>query len=188
LAWVRGVNTLLPAGAAVLWAQEVDAAFHARYAARERHYRYVLFNHPVRPTFNRTRVGWFHLPLDVGRMRAAAQHLIGEHDFSAFRSAECQAKSPVRELRRLDIRSNGDYVVFELAANAFLYHMVRNIIGCLVYVGKGKYPSEWLGEVLARRDRGLAAPTIEAAGLYLVDVIYDASWKLPALTRSAWFA
>ena len=186
-AWVRGVNALLPEGVAVLWAQPVGAEFHARYAARERCYRYVLLNHPVRPALNRARVGWFHLPLNVGRMRAAAQHLLGEHDFSAFRSAECQARSPVRELRRLDIRSSGDYAVFDLAANAFLHHMVRNIVGCLVYVGKGKHPPEWLGEVLARRNRAVAAPTIEAAGLYLADVIYDAAWQLPVRARKEWF-
>jgi len=185
-AWVRGVNTLLPAAAAVLWAQPINDEFHARYAARERRYRYVLLNHPVRPALNRTRLGWFHLPLDIERMRTAAQHLIGEHDFSAFRSAECQAKSPVRELRRLDIRGSGDCIVFEFAANAFLHHMVRNIVGCLVYVGKGKHPPAWAGEVLAGRDRTRAAPTIEAAGLYLTEVIYDAAWQLPA-PRGAWF-
>ena len=187
-AWVRGVNALLPDGAAVLWARPVGDGFHARYAARERRYRYVLLNHPVRPALERARVGWFHLPLDIERMRAAAQPLLGERDFSAFRSAECQARSPVRELRRLDIRRRGDHIVFEFAANAFLHHMVRNIVGCLVYVGKGKHPPAWVGEVLAGRDRGLAAPTFDAAGLYLTEVIYDAAWQLPAATRGAWFA
>ncbi|HUO44901.1 MAG TPA: tRNA pseudouridine(38-40) synthase TruA [Burkholderiales bacterium] len=186
-AWVRGVNTLLPAGAAVLWMREVGADFHARHSARERRYRYLLLNHPVRPALNRARVGWFHLPLDVERMRTAARLLLGEHDFSAFRSAECQARSPVRELRRLEVLRHGDYVVFELAANAFLHHMVRNIVGCLVYVGKGKHPPEWLGEVLAGRDRRLAAPTFDAAGLYLTEVIYDAAWQLPE-ARGAWLA
>jgi tRNA pseudouridine38-40 synthase len=187
-AWVRGVNTLLPAGAAVLWSCEIDADFHARYSARERRYRYVLLNHPVRPALNRARVGWFHSPLDIERMQAAAQYLIGEHDFSAFRSAECQAKSPVREMRGLDIYKSDDYVVFELTANAFLHHMVRNIVGCLVYVGKGKHPPQWLGEVLASRDRASAAPTIDASGLYLANVIYDAAWQLPVTARREWFA
>jgi len=186
-AWVRGVNTLLPAGAAVLWAREVSADFHARYSARERRYRHVLLNHPVRPALNRARVGWFHLSLNIERMQAAAQCLIGEHDFSAFRSAECQAKSPVREMRKLDIYKSDDYVLFELTANAFLHHMVRNIVGCLVYVGKGKHPPEWLGEVLASRDRRSAAPTIDASGLYLANVIYDAAWKLPVAARREWF-
>jgi tRNA pseudouridine38-40 synthase len=187
-AWVRGTNALLPAGVAVTWARPVADDFHARYSARERSYRYVLLNHPLRPALDCGRVGWFHLPLDLDRMRAAAHHLLGEHDFSAFRSAECQAKSPVRELRRLEIRRSGDYVAFELAANAFLHHMVRNIVGCLVYVGKGRHPPAWLGEVLAGRDRKLAAPTLDAAGLYLVQVSYDAKWELPQAARSTWFA
>jgi tRNA pseudouridine38-40 synthase len=187
-AWVRGTNALLPEGAAVLWAHLVAAEFHARYSAYERCYRYVLLNHPLRPAVNHGRVGWFHLPLDLDRMRAAAQQLVGEHDFSAFRSAECQAKSPVRELRRLEIRKSGDYVVFDLAANAFLHHMVRNIVGSLVYIGKGKYDPAWMGEVLASRDRKLAAPTLEAAGLYLAHVGYDAKWGLPHAARGVWFS
>jgi tRNA pseudouridine38-40 synthase len=186
-AWVRGTNTSLPAGAAVTWMQPVPADFSARYAALERHYRYVLLNHLVRPAVNDARVGWFHVPLDIDSMREAALVLLGEHDFSAFRSAECQAKSPVRELRRLDVRKSGDYVVFDLAANAFLHHMVRNIVGSLVYVGKGRHDPAWLAAVLASRNRALAAPTLEAAGLYLVDVSYDAKWGLPARARRAWF-
>ena len=186
-AWVRGTNALLPAGAAVTWARPVAQEFHARYSAHERCYRYVLLNHPLRPAVNVGRVGWFHLPLDLDCMRAGAQFLLGEYDFSAFRSAECQAKSPVRELRRLDVRKSGDYVVFELAADAFLHHMVRNIVGCLVYVGKGKHDPAWVGEVLASRDRRLAAPTSDAAGLYLAHVSYDAKWGLPQAARSVWF-
>jgi tRNA pseudouridine38-40 synthase len=147
----------------------------------------VLLNHPVRPVLNYGHVGWFHLPLHIERMQTAAQYLLGEHDFSAFRSVECQAKSPVREMRKLDIYKSDDYVVFELTANAFLQHMVRNIVGCLVYVGKGKHRPEWLGEVLASCDRRLAAPTIDAAGLYLTNVIYDAAWQLPAAARQEWF-
>jgi tRNA pseudouridine38-40 synthase len=186
-AWVRGTNALLPAGAAVIWARPVAAEFHARYSAHERCYRYVLFNHPVRPAVNHGRVGWLHLPLAVERMRAGALHLLGKHDFSAFRSAECQAKSPMRELRRLDIRKSGDYMVFELAADAFLHHMVRNIVGCLVYVGKGKRDPAWIASVLAGRDRKLAAPTLDAAGLYLTHVSYDAKWGLPQAARNVWF-
>ena len=186
-AWVRGTNTYLPAGAAATWAQPVPAEFNARYCAKERCYRYVLLNHPVRPAVNQGRVGWFHAPLDISRMCEAAPYLVGEHDFSAFRSAECQAKSPVRELRRLAVRKSGEYVVFELAANAFLHRMVRNIVGCLVHVGKGRRDPAWIGEVLASRDRALAAPTMEAAGLYLAHVSYDAKWGLPQLARRAWF-
>ena len=186
-AWVRGASALLPAGVAVIWAQPVAAEFHARYSAHARCYRYVLLNHPVRPAINHGRVGWFHLPLDVENMRVAARPLLGEHDFSAFRSAECQAKSPVRDLRHLDIRRSGDYLVFELVANAFLHHMVRNIVGCLVYVGKGRHDPAWLASVLASRDRKLAAPTLEAAGLYLAHVGYDAKWGLAQAARRAWF-
>ncbi|MBM3359063.1 MAG: tRNA pseudouridine(38-40) synthase TruA [Betaproteobacteria bacterium] len=179
-AWVRGVNSLLPEGCAVIWSREVAHEFHARYAAVSRCYRYVLLNHPVRPAAEAARVGWFHLPLDLGRMRSAAQLLVGEHDFSAFRSAECQARTPVRRISRIGIERRGEYVVFELCANAFLHHMVRNIVGCLIYVGKGRYPPEWLGEVLAGRDRNAAAPTFEAAGLYLAQVTYEPRWGLPS--------
>ncbi|HEV8517584.1 MAG TPA: tRNA pseudouridine(38-40) synthase TruA [Burkholderiales bacterium] len=186
-AWVRGTSALLPQGAAVIWAQPAAAEFHARYSAYERCYRYVLLNHPVRPAINQGRVGWVHLPLDIESMRAAARHLIGEHDFSAFRSAECQAKSPVRDLKHLDIRGSGDYIVFELVANSFLHHMVRNIVGSLVYVGKGRHDPAWLASVLASRDRKLAAPTLEAAGLYLARVGYDAKWGLVQAVRRAWF-
>ena len=186
-AWVRGTNALLPSAAVVTWMHEVPADFNARYAALERRYRYVLLNHPVRPALNQSRVGWFHAELDITSMRAAAALLTGEHDFSAFRSAECQAKSPVRDLRRIEITRSGDYIVFELTANAFLHHMVRNIVGSLAYVGKGKYAPEWIAQVLVSRDRALAAPTFDAAGLYLVHVSYDAKWGLPQRARRTWF-
>ena len=182
-AWVRGVNALLPAGCAVNWSRVVAPEFHARYSATARSYRYLLLNHPVRPALDAGRAGWFHAPLDIERMQRAARQLLGEHDFSAFRSAECQARTPVRTLTRLDVRRRGDHVVFDVRANAFLHHMVRNIVGCLVYVGKGKYPPEWLGEVLAGRDRARAAPTFEAAGLYLAGVEYEARWGLPEAPR-----
>lgn len=183
-AWVRGVNALLPSACAVSWSREVAQDFHARYSALARCYRYVLLNHPVRPAADQARVGWFHARLDLEKMQRAARLLIGEHDFSAFRSAECEARTPVRALERLDIVRRGDYVIFEFRANAFLHHMVRNLVGCLVYVGKGKYPPEWLGEVLAGRDRSRAAPTFEAAGLYLFRVVYESSWGLPDAARS----
>jgi tRNA pseudouridine38-40 synthase len=182
-AWVRGVNALLPAGCAVYWSYAVAPDFHARYSAISRCYRYLLLNHPVRPALDEGRTGWFHLPLETERMQRAARLLIGEHDFSAFRSAECQARTPVRTVTRLDVTRRGDHVVFDVCANAFLHHMVRNIVGCLVYVGKGKHPPEWLGEVLGARDRARAAPTIEAAGLYLARVEYEARWGLPDAPR-----
>jgi len=186
-AWVRGVNALLPAACAVTWSKPVPDDFHARFSALGRGYRYLLLNHPVRPAADQGRVGWFHLPLDLEKMRIAAQRLIGEHDFSAFRSSECQARSPVRRLTRLDIARHGDHLVFEFGANAFLHHMVRNIVGSLVYVGKGKYPPDWVGAVLAGRDRRRAAPTFEAAGLYLCRVSYDSRWSLPEAPRRTIF-
>ncbi|HEY0337536.1 MAG TPA: tRNA pseudouridine(38-40) synthase TruA [Burkholderiales bacterium] len=178
-AWVRGVNGSLPSGLAVIWAQEVGHDFHARYSARRRAYRYVLLNHGVRPAAAHGRVGWFHLPIDVDSMAAAARLLTGEHDFSAFRSSECQARSPVRTLHSIEIERHGIYVVFDLCANAFLHHMVRNLVGTLIYVGKGKHAPCWAAEVLASRDRARAAPTFEAAGLYLTRVEYDEQWSLP---------
>ncbi len=178
-AWVRGANAQLPDAIAVQWARPVDGEFHARYAATSRTYAYVVYNHPVRPAVFAGKTGWFHLPLDVARMRAAAGALVGEHDFSAFRSAECQAKSPVRELMRAAVEQRGEYIVFEFTANAFLHHMVRNLVGCLVYVGKGAHPPEWIAQVLAGRDRSRAAPTFGPEGLYLTRVAYPEHWSLP---------
>lgn len=178
-AWVRGANAFLPDGVAVLWAQPVDADFHARFSAISRSYRYDLLNHPVRPALNAGQVGWCHAPLDVARMQQAAALLVGEHDFSAFRAAECQAKSPVRVLKQLNVSRQGNLIVFELTANAFLHHMVRNIVGALVYVGQGKNPPEWIADLLQQRDRTRAAPTFAAAGLHLCHVEYDAKWDFP---------
>ena len=182
-AWVRGANSLLPASIAVQWAVQVAGDFHARHSAASRSYRYVLYNHPVRPALLAGLVGWFHLPLDPGSMRRAARSLPGEHDFSSFRSAECRAKTPVRMMERAEVRASGPYILFDFTANAFLHHMVRNIVGSLVYVGKGEHPPQWLAELIAARDRRLAAPTFAAAGLYLSEVGYDARWGLPAFPR-----
>jgi tRNA pseudouridine38-40 synthase len=186
-AWVRGVNTLLSQAVAVQWAVPVVDDFHARYSAVSRTYRYVLYNHPVRPALQHGRVGWFPLPLDPVAMREAAAHLAGEHDFSAFRSSECQAKTPVRTLWTWAIEQRGVHLIFEFTANGFLHHMVRNIIGCLVYVGKGKHPPNWLAEVLASRDRRQAAPTFSPGGLYLAAVEYAPGWKLPAFSPNLIF-
>lgn len=178
-AWVRGANALLPDGIAILWASQVPHEFHARYCAVERCYLYILLNHPVRPGLGSGNIGWFHEPLDLESMRSAAQMLVGAHDFSAFRAAECQALSPVRNLTKLDIQRHGDIIVYEIRANAFLHHMVRNIVGCLVYVGKGKHSPEWIKVLLGARNRTAAAPTFPAAGLYLAGIRYDAKWNLP---------
>lgn len=178
-AWVRGANSLLPAGIAVQWAAPVAEDFHARYSAVSRTYRYVLYSHAVRPALLAGRAGWFHLPLDLEKMREAATCLVGEHDFSSFRSSECQAKSPVRVMESAVIRASGAYLLFDFTANAFLHHMIRNIVGCLVYVGKGKHPPAWIPELIAARDRRRAAPTFSAEGLYLFGVRYDSRWNLP---------
>lgn len=177
-AWVRGVNAHLPGSVAVRWAQPVPAEFHARFSARGRRYRYLLLNRAERPGLMAQRVGWFHRPLDVQAMACAASSLLGEHDFSAFRSIECQAKSPIKVLRRADVARHGDLLVFDFEASAFLHHMVRNLVGALVYVGKGAHPPIWLGELLAGRDRARAAPTFEACGLYFAGVDYDPVWQL----------
>jgi tRNA pseudouridine38-40 synthase len=179
-AWVRGVNALLPPAVSVRWAREVAPEFHARFCAEARRYRYLLLNRPVRPGLAAGRAGWYYAPLDLEAMQAAANLLLGEHDFSAFRAAECQAKTPVRTLTELNIRRVNDLLVFDLRANAFLHHMVRNIIGGLVYVGKGKHPPAWMGEILAGRDRKFAAPTFAPDGLYLSGVEYAAKWGIPA--------
>ncbi len=180
-AWVRGANALLPDSIAVRWAHPVPDEFHARFSAHGRSYRYLLLNRAVRPAIQAGKVGWFHAPLDVTLMQAAAQHLLGEHDFSAFRAAECQAKSPVKHLLQLDIRRQGEMLIFDVSADAFLHHMVRNMVGCLVYVGKGKYPPDWLADVLAGRERSLAAPTFAPDGLYLRRIKYEAKWGLPQI-------
>ena len=179
-AWVRGTNTYLHEAARVLWAKPVPDDFHARYGARSRTYRYLLMSEPVAPAILRGRVGWFHRPLDADAMARAAEILEGEHDFSAFRDAECQAKSPVRTLSRAGVERQGNLVVFTFRANAFLHHMVRNLVGTLVYVGAGRQPASWVGELLEKRDRRLAAPTFMADGLYLTHVEYDPGLAFPA--------
>jgi tRNA pseudouridine38-40 synthase len=178
--WVRGTNTYLDPHARVLWASEVAADFHARYSARGRTYHYLLMNEPVAPALLHGRVGWFHRPLDAEAMAAEARALLGEHDFSSFRDAQCQAKSPVRELRHASVERRGNLVVFRFTANAFLHHMVRNIVGALVYVGCGREPRGWLTELLGKRDRREAAPTFAPDGLYLTGVEYDQAYGLPA--------
>lgn len=178
-AWVRGVNAFLPEAIAVLWSRPVAPEFHARFSALSRTYRYRLVNRPVRPGLDARHVGWHHAPLDVGAMRRAARVLVGEHDFSAFRAAECQAKTPVRTMHSITIDRSGDEIHFVLRANAFLQHMVRNIVGSLVYVGAGKHPPAWIGQLLQMRDRTKAAPTFAPEGLYLERIEYDPIWALP---------
>ena len=180
-AWVRGVNALLPSSVVVLWAHAVEDEFHARFSAQARSYSYYLFCRPVRSALQHGKVGWFHQALDIEKMREAAAYLLGEHDFSAFRASACQAKSPVKNMAQLSIQQQGELIRLDLTANAFLHHMVRNIVGCLVYVGKGKHEPQWMQQVLDGRERSLAAPTFAPDGLYLRRITYDKKWGLPQI-------
>lgn len=182
--WVRGTNRYLPGDIAVQWCASVPAAFHARNSARGRRYRYLLLEAPVRPALEAASCGWAFRPLDGERMQRAAQLLIGEHDFSAFRSADCQAQSPVKHMRSIALHRQGAYWRFDFEASAFLHHMVRNIMGCLVAVGTGSREVAWMQAVLDARDRRLAAPTFAAQGLYFVGPIYDEALGLPSHTAA----
>lgn len=183
-AWVRGVNAHLPPAVAVLWSHPVGDDFHARFSARARSYAYRLVNRPVRPALQLHRAGWHPLPLDLRAMREAAAVLEGEHDFSSFRSSECQARSPIKTLSRASVEVDGDVIGFGFEANAFLHHMVRNLVGCLVAVGAGRRPVAWMREVLEARDRTRAAPTFAPQGLYLARIDYDARFGLPEFGRA----
>lgn len=177
--WVRGLNTYLPPSIRVQWAQPVQADFHARFSARARHYVYRLHQHAVPTPFATGRAGWVFQPLSLELLQAAAAAFVGTHDFSAFRSAECQAKNPVRDLQALEVRQQGEYFIFYFRANGFLHHMIRNIMGVLVAIGAGKKPVGWVAELLASKNRQYAAPTFSPAGLYLVRADYDSVWGLP---------
>ena len=179
-AWVRGVNAHLPAAIAVRTVTRVSDDFHARYGASRRRYRYLLYSSPVRHPLLAGRSGWTFRELDDARMREAAVLLAGEHDFSAFRSSECQAASPVRRLEPIAIRRHGPLLLFDFAGNAFLHHMIRNIMGSLLMIGDGRRPVAWLAEVLASRDRRRAAPTFEPHGLYLDGALYEPRFGVPS--------
>ena len=178
-AWVRGVNAQLPDGIAVRWARGVPDEFHARFSARRRTYHYLLLNRFERPALLAGRVGWCHRELDLDAMREATAALVGEHDFSSFRSAQCQAKSPVKSLERAEVERDGALFLFTFRANAFLHHMVRNIVGALVLVGQRRQAPAWIAELLAMRDRTHAAPTFMPDGLYLSGIEYDPRFGLP---------
>jgi len=180
--WVRGVNAFLPRDIAIQWAREMPDSFHCRASATARRYVYALLESPVRPSVEAGRVGWVYRPLNLSAMQQAATYLQGEHDFSSFRAAACQALSPVKTLTRLDISQRGAYWHFEFEANAFLHHMIRNLMGCLVVVGQGFQPPEWILQVLAARDRKAAAPTFSPDGLYFMGPVYPAHWGLPDRT------
>lgn len=187
--WVRGTNRYLPRDIAVQWARRVPDTFHARNSAWGRRYRFVVLESAVRPALEVGLVGWVFRPLDGDAMRAAAALLLGEHDFTSFRAANCQSPTPVKTLRSLAITRRGAYWCFEFDANAFLYHMVRNVMGCLVAVGQGRHRPGWIADVLNARSRDAAAPTFPPDGLYFVGPYYDAAYDIPAHTPAMdWMA
>ena len=180
-AWVRGTNTWLPPDVAVLWARYVGGGFHARFLALRRRYRYVIVNRSARPALLAGRAGWEYRPLDARLMHLGAQCLTGEHDFSSFRAAGCRAKHPVRRVHRIEVVREGERIVIDVHANAFLQHMVRNIVGTLLEVGAGERDPDWVASVLAARDRRVAGVTAAPCGLYLVGVDYSEATGIPAV-------
>lgn len=179
-AWMLGTTTHLPAAVCVRWCQQVPDDFSARFSARARHYRYRILNRPVRPALHRQYLSWELRALDAGAMHRAAQALLGEQDFSAFRTVQCQAPHARRDLQRISVTRDGDEVIVDVQANAFLHHMVRNIVGSLLEVGCGAQAEDWIAELLAGRDRSVAGPTAPAAGLVFLGPLYPPEWQLPA--------
>ena len=185
--WVRGTNRFLPSDVAVQWALPGGAAFHARNSAKGRRYRFIVLDSPVRPAIETGLCGWSFRPLDGDAMRRAAECLIGTHDFSAFRSSHCQSRTPVKTLRSIEISRRGAYWRIDVDGNAFLHHMVRNLVGCFVMIGSGRERFSWMAEVLASRSRDAAAPTFPAEGLYFVGPYYDSALEIPdAPTAADW--
>lgn len=178
-AWLQGSNTHLPDDIRISWIKPVDTSFHARFSAFARQYRYVIFNRPVRSAVLSGRVTWERKPLDSNIMQLAAQALVGEHDFSSFRASECQAKHARRHLHMIEVSRRGDMVFIDIKANAFLHHMVRNMAGTLMQVGRGDAPAEWVEALLALKDRAKATVTAPATGLYFVNAFYPSEFELP---------
>ena len=189
--WVRGVNSFLPDAIVVNWAKPVPVEFHARFSAFERTYIYALHAGPCRSPMTASRAGYLMLPagrwLDVDAMRLASQCLIGEHDFSAFRSSECQSKSPIKSIYSIDIISSQPWLYFRIRGNAFLHHMVRNLVGCFLMIGAEKQPADWMSEVLAGKNRNKAAPTFSPDGLYLSKIAYPQEFAIPSpMLANSW--
>ena len=182
--WLLGGNAQLPSSVSLLWARAVPQTFHARFSAQARRYRYVIANQAVRPALQATNVAWCRYPLTVEPMHAAAQYLLGEHDFTSFRAMACQAKSAVKRIHQIAVFRHERYVVLDVYANAFLHHMVRNIAGVLIWIGRGKEPPSWMLEVLAARDRRHFGVTAPSEGLYLLGVDYPESFAVPASAAS----
>lgn len=178
-AWTMGVNSHLPPDIAVRWVKEVSSDFHARFSATARRYRYIIYNHRYRPAVLQQGVTHFYHPLDADRMHRAAQAILGENDFTSFRAVQCQSRTPWRNVKHVKVTRYGEYIVVDIKANAFVHHMVRNIVGSLMEIGCGNQDEHWMGELLAQKDRSLAAATARAEGLYLVAVDYPESFALP---------
>ncbi len=183
-AWVRGTNSHLPKTISVLWAKSVPLDFHARFSALSRRYRYFLLERPTRTGLFHHSLGWTFYPLNLEKMQKAAQFLKGTHDFSAFRAAGCQAKTPIKTMHCATVSKEKNCFIFDFTANAFLLHMVRNIVGALVEIGKGKEAPEWIESLLKEKDRRLAAPTFSPNGLYFWGPTYDAKWQIPQADES----
>ena len=179
-AWLRGGNRFLDHDVRIRWIQNVPESFHARFSAISRSYRYIIYHQPVATAILRNQVSHTHLKLDIQAMREASSYLIGQHDFSSFRAAGCQAHSPIRTITELELFQYGPWVWFDVTANAFLQHMVRNIAGCLMAVGSGKYSADWLANVLELKDRTKGDVTALASGLYLTGVSYSQPYILPS--------
>lgn len=177
-AWIHGVNSFLPKDICVKWGKELPEEFHARYSAIARRYRYVIYNGAIRPALLRSNVTWQYRQLDHRHMHQASQVLLGENDFTSFRSVECQSNTPMRNIHKLQVSRLGDLVIIDITANAFLHHMVRNIAGVLIAVGSGRHPVPWVEEVLKAKDRRLGAETAPAYGLYLVQVTYPQEFSI----------
>lgn len=186
-AWVMGTNAQLPDAIAVRWAKQVPDDFHARFSATARRYRYIIYNHKYRPAILRSGLSHYHQQLNVELMQQAATYLLGEQDFTSFRAVQCQSHSPNRNIHHLYITRQGDYIVLDIKANAFLHHMVRNITGSLLEVGMQNRPPEWIAQLLAAKDRNLAAATAKAGGLYLVEVDYPAHFGVPSVASGPLF-
>lgn len=182
VAWTLGVNSNLPSGIAVRWVKPVVDNFNARFSATARRYRYIIANTRFRPGIHSSGVSHYHQPLDEVRMHEAAQALIGEHDFTSFRASHCQSNSPNRHVTRLEVTRKGDFVIVDISANAFLHHMVRNIVGSLIVIGQGEEPVTWLQKLLEVKDRTQAAATAKPGGLYLVEVTYPSEYGIPKAT------
>ena len=185
-AWARGGNQFLPGDISIRWAMPVDAEFHSRFSARSRRYVYLLASQPHRPGLHSHRVGWTHWPIEMSRVEAALPALWGTHDFTSFRAAECQAKSPIKTMHSATVSAHGNLLRFDFHADAFLHHMIRNIMGALVYIGNGRQPADWLKTLIAQKDRKLAAPTFSPDGLYLAGIEYDRRFNIPEIFVDPW--